>query len=117
MSYGGDGHSKLVFIQPLQDSSLLARDTSEISWRIGRVTWMLLEMRQETESPFLVATVILGFLSIFNKSQSSSSFEALISACLSKCQWDVRPPVQMRQGTRAFSRVSTGDSDIPSFVR
>ena len=27
---------------------------------------------------------------------------------------DVRPPVQMRQGTRVFSRVSTEDSDIPS---
>ena len=27
---------------------------------------------------------------------------------------DVRPPVQRRQGTRVFSRVSTGDSDIPS---
>ena len=27
---------------------------------------------------------------------------------------DVRPPVQMRQGTRFFSRVSKEDSDIPS---
>ena len=27
---------------------------------------------------------------------------------------DVRPPVQIRQGTMVFSRVSTGDSDIPS---
>ena len=27
---------------------------------------------------------------------------------------DVRPPVQMMRGTRVFSRVSTGDSDIPS---
>ena len=30
---------------------------------------------------------------------------------------DVRPPVQMRRGTRVFSRVSTEDSDILSFVR
>ena len=30
---------------------------------------------------------------------------------------DVRPPVQMRPSTTAFSRVSTGDSDMPSFVR
>ena len=36
------------------------------------------------------------------------------SACLSRCQRGVRPPVQMRLGPRAFSRVSTGDSDIPS---
>ena len=28
---------------------------------------------------------------------------------------DVRPPVQIRRGTRVFSRVSTEDSDIPSF--
>ena len=27
---------------------------------------------------------------------------------------DVRPPVQMRRGTRVFSMVSTEDSDIPS---
>ena len=27
---------------------------------------------------------------------------------------DVKPPVQMRLGARAFSRDSTGDSDIPS---
>ena len=27
---------------------------------------------------------------------------------------DERPHVHMRQGTSAFSRVSTGDSDIPS---
>ena len=33
--------------------------------------------------------------------------------CLSSCERDVRPPVQMRRGTRPFSRVSTGDSDIP----
>ena len=27
---------------------------------------------------------------------------------------DVRPHVKMRRGTRVFSRISTGDSDIPS---
>ena len=62
----------------------------------------------------LVDTVILEYLSIFNKSQAMSPFEALNSACLSRCQRDVRPPVQMRRGPRAFSRVSTGDSGIPS---
>ena len=41
-------------------------------------------------------------------------FEALNSACLSRCQRDVRPPVEMRQGHRAFSRASIGDSDIPT---
>ena len=75
---------------------------------------MLLEVRQETEVHFLVGTVILGFLSIFNKSQASSPFESLNSVCLSTFQRDVRPPVQMRRTPMAFSRVSTGDSDMPS---
>ena len=64
--------------------------------------------RGETEAPFLVATVIMGFLSVVKKSQSSSRFEALNSACLSRCQRDVRSPVPIRRGPRAFSRVSTG---------
>ena len=61
---------------------------------------MVLEVRRDTKGPFLVATVILGFLSIFNMSQASSPFEALNSTCLSRCQRDVRPPVQMRRGLR-----------------
>ena len=75
---------------------------------------MLLELTQETDVHFQVGTVILGFLSIFKKSQASSPFEALNSVCLLWFQRDMRPPVQMRRGTRAFSRVSTGYSDIPS---
>ena len=71
-------------------------------------------MRREAKSPLLVCTVILVFLSIFTKSQASSPFEALNSAHLSKSQMDERPSVQKRLRTMAFSRVSTGDSDIPS---
>ena len=71
-------------------------------------------MRQETEIHFLVGTVILGFLSIFKKSQGSLPYEALNSKCLSRGQRDVRPPVQMRRKPMAFSMVSTGDSDMPS---
>ena len=84
-------------------------------------------MRQETEVQFVVGTVILGYLSIFNKSQASSPFGALNSVCLSRCQRDVRSPVQMSRCQRdvrspvqmrhrpmAFSGVSTGDSDMPS---
>ena len=63
---------------------------------------------------FLVGKVILGFLSIFKKSKAWSPFEALNSVCLSRCQNDVIPRVQMRQRPTVFSRVSTGDSDIPS---
>ena len=75
---------------------------------------MLLEVRQDTKAHFLVGTVILGFLSIFKKSQASSPFEALNSVCLSRYQSDVIPPIQMRRKTMALLRVSTGDSDIPS---
>ena len=81
---------------------------------LGRTIRMFLEVRQETEAHFLVGTVIFGFLSIFKNSQALSTFEALHSVCLSRCQRDVIPPVQMRQRSTAFSRVSTGDSDIPS---
>ena len=71
-------------------------------------------MRQETEVHFLVGTVILGLLSIFKKSQASSPYEALNCVCLLRGQRDVRPPVQVRPTPTAFSRVSTGDSDMPS---
>ena len=73
-----------------------------------------LEVSREAKLPLLVGTVILVFLSIFTKSQASSPFESLNSAHLSKSQMDVRPSVQKRLRTMAFSRVSTGDSDIPS---
>ena len=71
-------------------------------------------MRQETKADFLFGTVILGFLSIFKKCQASSHFEALYSVCLSVYKTDVIPPIEMRRRTTALSRVSTGDSDIPS---
>ena len=82
-SFGGNDPSKLVFVQRRQDSCVVTRDTRGISTRLGRVIRMFLEPRQET-------------------SQASSSFEALNSACLSSCQRDVRPPVQIRRGPRAF---------------
>ena len=81
---------------------------------LGRKIQTLLKVTREAEYPLLVGTVILVFLSIFTKSQASSPFEALNSAQLSKSQMDVRPPVQKRFRTMAFSRVSSADSDIPS---
>ena len=89
-------------------------DTSGIQTRLGRTIWTLVEVRQETKAHFLVGILILVFLSIFKKCQASSNFEALNSVCLSRYQSDVIPPIQMRRRTMAFSRVSTGDSDIPS---
>ena len=71
--------------------------------------WTLLDLRLETQGPLLLATAILGFLSLFNKSQASPTFEALNFLCLSKFPMDVRSPVQMREGPRPFSKVSTGD--------
>ena len=73
-----------------------------------------LEVKQETDFHFLIGTVILGYLCIFKKSKAWSPIEALNSVCLSRCQSDMIPPVQMRRRSTAFSRVSTGDSDIPS---
>ena len=81
---------------------------------LGRAIGKLLEVRQETQGLFPVATGILGFLSIFKKSQATSPFEALNPVCLSRYQSYVTPHIQMRWRTMAFSRVSTGDSDIPS---
>ena len=68
-------------------------------------------MRCGTEGHFQVGTVILGFLNIFKKSQASSTFEALKSVRLSRCQRDVRPIFQMRWRTTFFCSVSTGDLD------
>ena len=90
------------------------RDTSRSKTRLGRTIQTLLEVRRETKPPLLVGTVILAFLSIFTKSHASSPFEAMNSAHLSMCQKDVRPSVQKRWRTMAFSSVSTGDSVIPS---
>ena len=81
---------------------------------LGRKIQTVLEVSREAKRPLLVGTVILVFLSIFTKSQVSSPFEALKSAHLSKSQMDVRPYVQKRLRTMAFSRVSTGDSNILS---
>ena len=81
---------------------------------LGRKIQTLLKVSREAKRPLLVGTVILVFLSIITKSQASSPFEALNSAHVSKSQMDVRPTVQKRLRTVAFSRVSTGDSDIPS---
>ena len=85
------------------------RNLFEVFSAIG----MLLEVRWEIHGAFPASTGILGFLSIFKKSQASSPFEALHSTCLSTCQNDMRRPVEMRREPRAFSRFSTGDSDIP----
>ena len=113
-TYARDAPSKLVFVQRHQDSCLVSRESSEYSTKLGRAIGTPLKVRRETQGPFPVATGILGFLSIFKRSQESSPFETLNSACLSRCQRDVRPSVEMRRGLLTFSNVSTWNSDIPS---
>ena len=112
-SYDRNGPSKFVFVQRLQDSCLVVRNTSGFFSQLGSAIGMPLEVRSETQGPFPVATGILGFLSIFKWSQASSPFEALKSVFLLSCQRSLKP-VEKRLGTRVFPRVSTGDSDIPS---
>ena len=46
----------------------------------------LLDVRWETIVPGLVSTEILGFLSIFKKTQALAPFEILNSVGLLKCQ-------------------------------
>ena len=106
---------KLGFVQRSQDSCLVRTNSSGIETRLDRTIRMLLEVRREAKCPLLVGTVTLEFLSIFTKSQASSPFEELNSAHLSRCQRDVRPSVQKRRCTRAYSRVYTGVSHIPSY--
>ena len=79
--YGGDGHSKLDFVQQRKDSCLVTTATLGIYTRLGKRIQTLLEVRPDTKRPFLVGTVILGFLSIFKKSRALS-FEALNWALL-----------------------------------
>ena len=85
MSYGGDGPSKLAFVQQRQDYCLFTRDNSGISSRLGRAIGTLLEMNWETQGPFPVASGTLGFLSIFKKSQASSPLEVL-KGCEASCR-------------------------------
>ena len=113
MSYSGDGHSKPVFVQQRLDSCIVTRDITGISARLGRAVRTLLEVRREIQCPFLLASDI-GIPINFQEESGMSPFAALNSSYLSKCQRDVRPPVPMRWGPVAFSRVSTGDSDNPS---
>ena len=108
------GFSILVFLQQRQHSCLFMMDTSGIEARLLRTIWTLLDVRGDTEDHFLFDTVILGFLTIFKNFQASSTFEAVNSTLLSRCQRDVRPLFELTSRHRAFCMVSTGDSDILS---
>ena len=89
-----DGLLKLMFAQRSQDYCLVMTDTSGSETMLGRKIQTLLDVSQEAKRPLLVGTVILVFLSIFTKSQTSSAFEAMNSAHLSMWQKGVRPSVQ-----------------------
>ena len=85
--------------------------------RLDRAIRTPLEVRRETQGPFPVATGILGFLSIFKKSQAWCPFEALNSPFLSSSQRDMRPPVEIRQGTMTFSGFPQGIQTSLHLVR
>ena len=99
-SYGGDGPSKLVFIQRHQHSCLVPRENSRFSSRLGRAIRTPFKVTQETQCPFPVSTGLLVFLTIFKRMQALSPFEALSSTCVLRCQRDMRPPVEMRRELR-----------------
>ena len=65
-----DDPSNLKIVLQCQDSCLVTSDTSGIYLLLGSEIRMLLDVRQETQVPFLVATVILGFISIINNRQA-----------------------------------------------
>ena len=73
-----------------------------------------MEVKSEFRSLFLFDTVILGFLTILKNCQASSTFEAVNSTWLSRCQRHVRPLFVMKLRPRAFCRISKWDSDILS---
>ena len=84
---------------------------------LGRKIQTILKVSQEAKLPLLIGTVLLVFLSIFTKIQASSPFEALNSVQFSKSQIDVRPSVQKRLRTMAFSGDSKGIQTFLLLVR
>ena len=102
-----------MFSPRCKDSCLVSSDTSGFFSSRGSAVGLPLELTRETQGPFPVATGILEFLLIFKRSQAMSPVEACNSAFLLRCQRGLKPSVVMKQGTKALSRVSTGDSDIP----
>ena len=57
----------------------------------------------------------IGNPSIFKKSEATALFESIELRGPLEVSRDVRPPVRMRLGPRAFSRDCPEDSDIPLF--
>ena len=58
-------------------------------------------------------TGVSGFLSSFNRGVSPQ-LAVRNSTSQSNCKRGVRPPVELMQGTLAFWRAATGESDLPS---
>ena len=75
---GGDVPSKVVYVQQHQDSSLLARDSIGLSSRPVSATGPL-SIGVGGRRSLFTCHRILGFLSIFKRSQPSSNFVTSIS--------------------------------------
>ena len=67
-----------MFVQRRQDSSGCEGELVILleAWKLNRGAY---QGEAETQVPFPLATGILGFLSIFNRSQASSYFQAFLS--------------------------------------
>ena len=89
-SYGGDGHSKPVFVQQRLDSCVVMRDTSGISMRLGRAIRMLLEVRNETLGPSCFHSDI-GIPINFQEE----------SGIVTSCSIELRVPLEVSKGCKA----------------
>ena len=99
---------------------------SQVSFRISRGNSGLLsnhcrgigphlELRQGAQVSSPVATGISVFLSSFSMEvRPHLGFRHENSTFLSSCKRGARPPGELRQGTWAFLRGATWDSDLPS---
>ena len=89
-------------------------DTSGIKTRLFRTIQMLLKVRQETQVSLSSWHSYIGIPIHFQEESGTVTLWIIEFRVLSQGQRDVRLPVQIRWTPTAFSRVSSGYSDMPS---
>ena len=113
-SYHGDGPSTHVFVQRRQDSCLVARDNSRFYSRTWQGKWDASPAEAGDQGSLSTCHSNPGTPINFHEESGIVSFGGTDLRVPLEFSKDVRPPVAMRWGTRSFSVVSTGDSDILS---
>ena len=105
----------LVLTQGSQASiRVTMRNLELLSCRCKRIRPHL-ELRYETWGTTAFATGFLRFLSSFNRGVKPHLMLRHGTLLSSQVEKEVsRPPVELRQGTQAFSRSATGESDLLS---